>query len=305
MSSQIDGYIGRIRTTTGGNAARSVYALMGVLMVVGYRFVVAIDEPAARSEFVYGLHQFLEAVEADPMWPNRPNLRPKRVLHTSFVDVDVAPVADTNTTDLSSSGHPLRRKMGLVFRFMLGGLAEEAVLYDNGPYHAAPASNPPPDCTPQAWSMADRITDHLLRIPGSRTQYYVDRARVLSPGTIPADEVVAIEGRVRTIHRAVLAEQDVVVCDYNTAMSRDIVRSFDKHIVIFGNTHRIPFSKVVAAIVRHSSLQAAFLLGNPADQRFGPMQLASRGRNEAMTTFGRSAWEVLERGGGPASTNVL
>jgi hypothetical protein len=305
MSSQIDGYIARIRTTTGGNAARSVYALMGVLMLVGYRFVVAIDEPAARSEFLYGLRRFLAAVEADPMWPNRPNLRPKRIVHASFVDMDVAPVTDMGTTDLSSSGHPLRRKMGLVFRFMLGGLAEEAVLYDNRPYHASPANNPPPNCTPQAWSTADRISDYLLRNPALRNQYYIDRARVLSPGTIPEDEVVAIEGRARTIHRAVLAEQDVVVCDYNTAMSRDIVKSFEKHIVIFGNTHRIPFSKVAAAIVLHSSLQAAFLLGHPADQRFGPIQLASRGRNEAITTFGRSAWEVLERGGGLASTNVL
>jgi hypothetical protein len=305
ISAQIDGYIARIRTTTGGNAARSVYGLMGILMLVGYRLVVAIDEPAVQSEFLYGLHRFLQAVERDQMWPNRPNLRSKRTIHASFVDVDVAPVADVNSTDLSSPRHPLRRRMGLVFRFMLGGLAEEAVLYDSGPYHASPANNPPLNCTPQVWSMADRISDYLLRNPALRTQYYADRARVLNPGVIPEDELISIEGRIRTVYRAVVAEQDVVVCDYNTAMSPDIVTSFEKHVVIFGSTHRVPFSKVAAAIVLHSSLQAAVLLGYPADQRFGPMQLASLGRNEAIATFGRSAWEVLERGGGSLSTDVL
>ncbi len=115
----------------------------------------------------------------------------------------------------------------------------------------------------------------------------------------------AIEDRVKTIHRAVFGEQNVGRTDYKTAMSHDVVTSFGKHIVVFGNTHRNPFSKVAAVIVHHSSLNAAILLGNPADQRFGPMQLASRGRNEAMTTFGRSAWDVLERDRGPKSTNVI
>lgn len=65
-------------------------------------------------------------------------------------DVDVDSVADVHSTDLSSPDHPLQRKMRLAFKFMLGGLAEEAVLDDTGPYHAPPANHPPPNCTPQA-----------------------------------------------------------------------------------------------------------------------------------------------------------
>ena len=305
LATGINRYMHRIRIPTGGKPARSVYALMGTLMLVGYRFVVAIDEPAARSEFVHYLHLFLRAVQADPMWLNRPNLQSKRIVSCSIVDVDVTPVGDDRSTDLSSSAHPLRRKLGLVFKLMLGGLAEEAVLYDTGAYHGSSANNPPPNCTPQAWSMADRVSDYLLRTPALRAQYYADRARVLDPGSISEADLTAIEERFKVVHRAVFAEQDVVVCNYNTAMGEEIVKSFEKHIVICGNTHRIPFSKVAAVIVPHSSLKAAILLGHPADRRFGPMQLASRGRNEALTTFGRSAWDVLEICGGSLCTNVM
>ncbi len=42
--------------------------------------------------------------------------------------------------------------MWLVFRLMLGGLAEEAALYDAGAYHSSPANNLPLNCTPQAWN---------------------------------------------------------------------------------------------------------------------------------------------------------
>jgi hypothetical protein len=305
LSTNIDGYVHRVRTTVGGGSARSVYALMCILMLVGYRLVVIIEEPTARSEFLYGLNMFLQAVQVNSMSLNRPNLRSKRVLSHSVVDVEVAEVANAASTDLSSPVNPLRRKLRLVFNCMLGGLAEEAVLYDTGAFYSSPAPQPPANCTPQGWSMADRVADYLLRNAGLRPQYYADRARVLNPGQIPEQELVAIEARIRGVHRAVFAEQDVLACDHNTAMSGDIATNFARHIMIFGNTHRTPFSKVAAVITHHLSLRAAILLGNPADQRFGPTQLASRGRNEALTTFGRSAWEVLERGGGSLCTNVV
>lgn len=44
-------------------------------------------------------------------------------------------------------------------------------------------------------------------------------------------------------------------------------------------------------------LKAAFLFGHSADQRSGQIQLASRGRNEAMTTSGRSSWGVYWKEG--------
>ena len=113
---------------------------------------MAIDEPAARSEFVNRLHLFIGSVEGDPMWLNQPNLRTKRILSCSFVNVDVAPIVDDHCVDISSSDHHLRRKMWLVFRLMLGGLAEEAALYDAGAYHSSPANNLPLNCTPQAWN---------------------------------------------------------------------------------------------------------------------------------------------------------
>jgi hypothetical protein len=47
------------------------------------------------------------------------------------------------------------------------------------------------------------------------------------------------------------------------------------------------------------------MLGHAADVRYGPMQLLSRGRNEAMPTFGRSACDLLEMAGGSQSTNVM
>lgn len=102
-----------------------------------------------------------------------------------------------------------------------------------------------------------------------------------------------IKDRVKTVHRAVLNEQDVLVCDYNSAMSRDIVRGFNRHITLVGNTRRIPFSKVAAVSVLHKSLEVAILLGHPADQRFELMPLACRGRDEAITTCGRSTRDSL------------
>lgn len=305
LSSRMDGYVQRIRTTTTGDSAKSVYALMCTLMLLGYRFAVAIDEPAARSEFVYGLRGFLNSVRTNPMFVNRPNLDAKRILSCSFVDVEVASAINAQSTNLSSTDHPRRRKLDLVFKYMLGGLAEEAVLYDAGTYHTSPDNSPPLNCTPQAWSMADCIAGYFRRNPTLRSQYFADRARVLNAGQIQANDQLAIEGRLKAVHQAVFAEQDVVVCDYNTAMSRDIAKSFEDHILILGNTQRIPISKFAAVIVRHSSLKAAILLGCPGDQRFGPMQLASHGQNEAMTSFGRSAWDHLERGSGPQSINVL
>jgi hypothetical protein len=57
-----------------------------------------------------------------------PNLRSKRILRCSFLDVDIISVTVAQSTDLSSRDHPLRRRLRLVFKFMLGGLAEEAAL---------------------------------------------------------------------------------------------------------------------------------------------------------------------------------
>lgn len=305
LASRINGYIHRIRTSTGANSARSVFALMATLMLVDYRFIVAIEEPAARSEFSYRLNSFLQDMHGDPTYLNRPDLQSKRILSCSLLEVDVASVADDQATDLSSRDHPFRRRLQALFKFMLGGLAEEAVLYDTGAYHSSSLSNPPTNCTPQAWSMAARISDYLLRNPALRAQYYTDRARVLNSEKITGDDLAEIENRIKTITRAVSGEQDVVICDYNTAMSRDMAKSFEKHIVIFGNTHRITFSRLASVVVHHSNIEAAILLGQPADQRFGPLQLASRGRNEAMTSFGRSAWDVLETCGGSPATNLV
>jgi hypothetical protein len=88
-------------------------------------------------------------------------------------------------------------------------------------------------------------------------------------------------------------------------MSRDIVKSFEKHVVVFSNTDRVPFSKLVSVIVQNSTLQAAIMLRHPADMGYGSMQLASRGRNEVMPTIGRRVWDVLEMAGGSQSTNVI
>jgi MOSC domain-containing protein YiiM len=55
----------------------------------------------------------------------------------------------------------------------------------------------------------------LLRQPASRAQYYAGLARVLDPGNIPEGDLIAIEDRVkiRTIQRAVFAEQEVALYD--------------------------------------------------------------------------------------------
>jgi hypothetical protein len=144
-----------------------------------------------------------------------------------------------------------------------------------------------------------------LRQPASRAQYYAGLARVLDPGNIPEGDLVVIEDRIKTIQRAVFAEQQIAVYDYSTAMSSDIVKRFEKHVVVFSSTHRVPFSKLASVIVQHSTLQAAIMLGHPADMRYGSMQLASRGRNVVMTTIGRRAWDVLDMAGGSHSTNVI
>jgi hypothetical protein len=88
-------------------------------------------------------------------------------------------------------------------------------------------------------------------------------------------------------------------------MNRNIAKIFEKHVVVFSNTHRVPFSNLTSVIVQHSTLQAVIMLGHPADMHYGLMQLASPGRNEVMPTFGRRAWDVLEMAGGSQSTNVI
>jgi hypothetical protein len=143
-----------------------------------------------------------------------------------------------------------------------------------------------------------------LRQPASRAQYYAGLARVLDPGNIPEGDLIVIEDRIKTIQRAVFAEQQIAVYDYSTAMSSDIVKRFEKHVV-FSSTHRVPFSKLASAIVQHSTLHAAIMLGHPADMRYGSMQLASRGRNVVMPTIRRRAWDVLDMAGGSHGKNMI
>jgi hypothetical protein len=102
---------------------------MAAIMLVGYRFVVGTDVPAARSEFVFDFYLFLENIQRDPVLLNPPSLRAKRILSCSLLDVDVASITDAQSTDLSSRDRPLRCRLRLVFKFKLRASAEEAVLY--------------------------------------------------------------------------------------------------------------------------------------------------------------------------------
>ncbi len=295
ISSQIFGKTQLIRSTIGERSFRAVYGLILVLVGMGHRIILVVDEPADRSRVCWDLFNLFQqtgttADEYGRTW------RSKRLLSYSSTDLEYKfPSPEQSAAasrNLSHSGNPFRPALDLFFKMLLDDLPSHAHMHDQGALYNAPAAAAPAYQTPQAMSMADHVQGHFNISPADRAQHFADRARVLNGQATAVDEVIAMLGRVSLTRRKILFKADVLVCDSATAMSFDVRAAFVDPLLFIANTHRMEFAKGASVLLQHPGHIAGFVLGNLDDQRHGPLVFASEGRNEAMLTMRRSLWET-------------
>jgi hypothetical protein len=146
--------------------------------------------------------------------------------------------------------------------------------------------------------MGDELRDYLSTRIAQRGQYYLDRARVLDGATgMTVEEAAAILQRRHNLVRNVLSRMGILICDYATAVSDDVVNAMNGSILMLGNAHRVNFSRANAVLLRHDKHLAAYILGDPEDTHYGMVPYAAQDRSEARTVFARPLWEVLRIAG--------
>ena len=292
---QISGKTEMIRTTIGDRSFRAVYGLILILVGMGHRIIFVIDEPADRPRICWDLFNLFQRAGARTDYYGN-TWRSKRLLSYSSTDVEYncSSIEDRAAagSDLSHHGNSLRPALDLFFKMLLGDLPSEDHLYDQGALYNASAAAPAAVQTPQAMSWADYLQIHFNQNPTNREQHFADRARVLNGQVISAEEASGVLNRLKLTRQMILSKADVVVCDSATAMSSDMQASFPGSLIFIGNAPRMTFATGASILLQHPGYIAAFILGNPDDQRHGPVVFASEGRNEAMTTMRRSVWDT-------------
>jgi hypothetical protein len=292
---QIFGKCQLVRTTIGANSFRAVYGLILILVGMGHRIILIVDEPDDRSRVCWDLFNLFQQTGTMADHYGR-TWRSKRLLSYSSTDVEYQAPSPEQTaaarSDLSHPGNPLRPALDLFFKMLLDDLPSHAHMHDLGALYNAPATAPPAYQTPQAMSWVDHFQIHCNLNTAYRAQHFADRARVLDGNAIGVDDANAILGRLGLTRRTILSKADVVVCDSATAMSSDVRATFLDPLIFLGNSHRMDFTKGASILLQHPGYIAAFILGNLNDQRHGRVVFASEGRNEAMLTMRRSLWET-------------
>lgn len=294
---QITGKTQLIRATTSASSFRAVYGLILVLVGMGHRTIIVVDEPEDRSRVCWDLFGLFQRTSTTNDHYGR-TWRAKRLMSYSTTDVEYkSPASEHNAaarSDLSKSGNPLRPALDLYFKMLLDDLPSHAYVHDQGALHNAGAAAAPQYHTPQAMSWADHAQAYFNLHPGDgdRVQHFADRARVLNGQVTAAEEVTAMLERLSLVRRKILSRADVLVCDSDTAMGFDVRASFLEPLIFLGNAHRVEFARGASVLLQHPKYIAAFVLGNLDDQRYGRVVYASEGRNEAMLTMRRSLWET-------------
>ncbi|ERF68842.1 hypothetical protein EPUS_04494 [Endocarpon pusillum Z07020] len=291
---QITGKTQLIRATISASSFRAVYGLILVLVGMGHRTILVVDEPEDRSRVCWDLFDLFQRTSTTDDHYGR-TWRAKRLMSYSTTDVDYkSPATEHNAaakSDLSNSGNPLRPALDLYFKMLLDDLPSHAYMHDQGALHNAGAAAAPQYHTPQAMSWADHAQAYFNLYPGDRAQHFADRARVLNGQVAAAGEATAMLERLSLIRRNIISRADVLVCDSDTAMGFDVRASFLEPLIFLGNTHRMEFARGASVLLQHPKY-VAFVLGNLDDQRYGRVRFASEGRNEAMLTMRRSLWET-------------
>lgn len=292
---QVFGKIQLIRTTIDWNSFRAVYGLILILVGMGHRVIIVVEEPDDRSRVCWDLFNLFQRTDTTDNYYGR-TWRAKRLLSCSSTDLEYkSPSMEQSVvarSDLSHPRHSLRPALDLYFKMLLDDLPSHTYLHDQGTLYSAPAAAAPAYHTPQATSWADHAQWHFNQNPGDRAQHFADRARVLNGQVIAVDEATAMLSRLSVTRRKILSKADVVVCDSATAMSFDVRAAFLSPVIFLANTHRMGFATGVSVLLQHPGHIAAFVLGNLDDQKHGPVVFASQGRNEAMVTMRNSLWET-------------
>jgi hypothetical protein len=125
--------------------------------------------------------------------------------------------------------------------------------------------------------------------PQQRQQYFSDRQRVLDDQitTNPANLDAAIN-RPNEHELDVLRAASLVVTNYETALSANMLRAKPKAVLIFTDANSVPFTGVAGVMTRLPEHHAAFICGEAADYRH-PVMKFSGGQTEAVAATSFSA----------------
>lgn len=293
-----------IRTSVRSARFPAIRLAMLMLIAVHHRIVFVIDEPEDRAQLAYDLYRDLQRINAMPMSTQlHGRMSHLHVLRYSSTDVDFDPnAAGSNIqSPLSDRRNRTRPILDIQNKFICDDLPDESYLFDNGTYHNSPDSVPPPATTPLPFSLGDSIRNHLSAHPRFRAQYYTDRARLLDNATpLPFPDAIAILQWRHDLVRDILSRTGILICDYETAASEDVVKSMNGSVLVLGNTQRVNFSGSDKVVLRHNRCPAVYVLGDEGDRRFARVEYAGGDRSEARVSFERGFWEVLRIGGSGA-----
>jgi hypothetical protein len=257
-----------------------------------------VDNIEDRAKICYDIHHLLQGAVANErnggeLWSG------KKIVSWSTVEIahqftpaprDLAVLRQ----NLSNVVHPLREQFELFCKFLFSDLPEHSFALDQtGTYFGAPFNQPPVNRTPLGMSMGDAKQDYFIVHSQERHQYYLDRANMINnaPGTV--DDVHEMQRRCHIVDRKVLGEIDILITDSATAMSEDVKAAFPTPIIMYVNAQSATFAEAAGVFMAYPKMEAAFIIGDPADKRH-PTQFASgKGRNEAWLTYGRPLMTMM------------
>jgi hypothetical protein len=211
------------------------------------------------------------------------------------VDLDFDAAGTNKQVSLSDSRNRTRCIIDLRNEFMCDDLADEAYFFDDCTYHNVADAALPPDTTPLNFCLDNGICEYLSTLLTGRVQYYTERAKVLD-GAVPLDfrEAIAILKHRRELIRNVFSRIGILICDYATALSEDVVKSMNGAVLTLASAHLVKISKAHALLLKHNEHLLAYNLGDSDDAHHGAAAYAAHDRSEARRIFERPLY-LLEK----------
>ena len=272
---------------------RSVIATILAAKVVGHSIIVCVEDLQDRASVAYQLHQMLkEGKQATAKSPELLDNVKFLVWTRSNIPYKAPEAGGVNPEDLpwSDPRSKFRLQGGLFFKFMVDDSPIANWLLDPANQQAPPLA-PPPNQVLLDWSMAHKKQQYLKE--SSRFdagQYFTGRAQGCNGVKLTAARLQEIAKLTQEIERRVLARTDILVTNFDTAMSEEVQKGFCmKPLLFLMGTDRVGFDKAGGVMVALKEHTAAFICGNPDDKRHGQTRLVSGGKNEAKPTYGKAS----------------
>ena len=313
VPAQLDGFYRLVRASVQQESFRSVLILaLSLTNTVAQndsgrkssnQIILVVDDIEDRAKICYDLHHLLHVANANgrnggALW------RLKKMMSWTMVEIDhhfTPPPRDHASIrqDPSDAVHPFREQLELTFKFLFSDLPQHSITLDQtAVYSNAPSNNPPLHHTPLSMSMGDCKQGYFITHPQEAGRYYRDRAKMLNNDVSSVDDVHELVQRCHAVDQKVLGEIDILVTDAATAMSEDVKAAFAAPIIIYVNAQAATFPEAAGVFMAYPRMEAAFVIGDSADQRH-PAQFASGPEwNEAWQTYGRPLMTMMMQNAG-------